>query len=289
MEDQKIQPSFYANIPANVRYDKKLCANAKLLYGEITALTNKNGYAWAGNEYFADLYEVSLKTVSRWVSQLETEGYIKRVMIYKENSKEIKQRHIYINQNGVFENVSTGEDKKEDTYGQKCQVGGDKKEEDITTSFNTTFNNLKDIVPAKAETAVQVNKMPDEMINMILNYFTNKMEKARPFGKSDSTIKLLDALYKAGHKDIGMYQFVIDNKYNQWINDDKMKQYLKPGTIFAKSNFEKYLDEDEITVINKNNNESQTFRFGGIAYGEETSSGNTRFDGHILPKQIEGY
>lgn len=69
-------PTFYAIIPANVRYCKGLKANAKLLYGEITALCNKDGYCWAENSYFADLYEVSEETVSRWISQLKSFGFI---------------------------------------------------------------------------------------------------------------------------------------------------------------------------------------------------------------------
>jgi DnaD/phage-associated family protein len=70
------QQSYYAVIPANVRYDDELSANAKLLYGEITCLCNKEGYCWATNGYFAKLYNVSKVTVSRWITQLKDKGYI---------------------------------------------------------------------------------------------------------------------------------------------------------------------------------------------------------------------
>lgn len=71
-----MEPSFYAIIPADVRYDERLKPNAKLLYGEITALAQREGFCWAGNDYFADLYKVSTETISRWISQLKNCGYI---------------------------------------------------------------------------------------------------------------------------------------------------------------------------------------------------------------------
>ena len=88
------QPSFYAVIPANVRYDKRLKPSAKLLYGEITALAGKEGFCWSKNEYFADLYEVSLETVSRWISQLVLFGYLSVEI----NKNEGNSRKIFINQ-----------------------------------------------------------------------------------------------------------------------------------------------------------------------------------------------
>lgn len=70
------KPSYYAIIPANVRYDKDLCANAKLLYGEITSLCNEKGYCWATNQYFANLYEVSDRTIQNLLKQLVEKNYI---------------------------------------------------------------------------------------------------------------------------------------------------------------------------------------------------------------------
>ena len=64
------QPNYYSILTADVRYDKELTPNAKLLYSEITALSNKTGACWASNGYFAELYNVSKITISRWVNQL---------------------------------------------------------------------------------------------------------------------------------------------------------------------------------------------------------------------------
>ena len=92
-EENKI--NYYAIIPATVRYDKNLKPAEKLLYGEITALANKNGYCYAKNRYFANLYEVSIETVSRWISHLQQLGYIKIKVVRNEN-KEVIERYIYI-------------------------------------------------------------------------------------------------------------------------------------------------------------------------------------------------
>lgn len=73
-------PSYGAYIPAPVRYDKRLPPAVKLLYGEITALSNAEGYCWAGNQYFATLYDVDKKTVSAWISLLHKLGYISVVL-----------------------------------------------------------------------------------------------------------------------------------------------------------------------------------------------------------------
>jgi hypothetical protein len=93
MENKK---NYYAIIPANVRYSKNLKANEKLMYGELTALANDKGFCYASNEYFAKLYDVSKVSVSKWVSNLAKNDFIRLKMIYLPKSKQIKERRIYI-------------------------------------------------------------------------------------------------------------------------------------------------------------------------------------------------
>tara|TARA_Y100001963_G_C6755156_1_gene436405 strand:- start:1066 stop:1752 length:687 start_codon:yes stop_codon:yes gene_type:complete len=70
------KPSYYAILPANVRYDSNITQFAKLLYAELTALSNKHGYCWANNTYFAQLYETTPRTVQRALNDLEKNNYI---------------------------------------------------------------------------------------------------------------------------------------------------------------------------------------------------------------------
>ena len=93
MENKK---NYYAIIPAPVRYCKKLKANEKLMFGELTALANEKGFCYASNDYFANLYDVSKTSVSKWISNLEKNKFIRLKMIYQKGTKQIKERRIYI-------------------------------------------------------------------------------------------------------------------------------------------------------------------------------------------------
>ncbi|MBM0800652.1 DnaD domain protein, partial [Staphylococcus epidermidis] len=89
------QPNYYSIIPAHVRYDKELKPMEVIMYGELTALSNKYGYSYASNNYFAELYNVHKKTVSTWISHLKEKGYIDTVVIRDENMT-VTERRIYI-------------------------------------------------------------------------------------------------------------------------------------------------------------------------------------------------
>jgi hypothetical protein len=93
-KENEPRPSYYAVIPATVRYHKKVPAGAKLLYGEISSLCNKKGCCWAGNAYFAELYQTSERTVINWINILRKYGYISVSFSYVPGKKEIQSRFI---------------------------------------------------------------------------------------------------------------------------------------------------------------------------------------------------
>lgn len=89
-------PGYYAVIPAQVRYDDRLSGKAALLYGEITALASAEGYCWASNSYFAELYHVQPATIRAWIRALEVCGHIRREELRDPETNELIQRRLWI-------------------------------------------------------------------------------------------------------------------------------------------------------------------------------------------------
>ena len=90
------KPAYWAVIPATVRYDPDLPANAKLMYGEIQALATAEGYCWATNEYFAQLYGLSIRTVRGLVSKLASKDHILVEVLRSPETNEVLERRIWV-------------------------------------------------------------------------------------------------------------------------------------------------------------------------------------------------
>ena len=101
-----VKVNYYSVVPAEVKYNNKLTERAKLIYGEISSLSNKMGYCFATNGYFAKLYKCTNRTIQNAISKLQEKGFIK-VVIENRN-----QRKIYIttNKNNQIQVVSNKND-----------------------------------------------------------------------------------------------------------------------------------------------------------------------------------
>jgi len=167
------KPNYYAIIPADVRYDKNLKPNAKLIYGEITCLSNKNGYCNASNNYFSALFEVTPQAVSNWVKSLEKLGYVS--VSYEYENNRVKERRIYLQ--GVSINIDRVSIK--DSRGINKSIGGyQQKFKDNNTSNNNTSNN---IIGRKTDFKKSLHPFLDsyskDILNEFFDYWTEKGDR----------------------------------------------------------------------------------------------------------------
>lgn len=162
--------SYYAIIPANVRYDKELCPNAKLLYGEISALCKKEGYCWSSNDYFAELYDVSKKSISTWISQLVNSNYIQKQIVYKQGTKEILMRKLYISDGfKITKNKeeilpTPMEEKFHDPMEEKFLNPTEEKVKDKDTSSSLIIQGRKDGKNIQTSTSISPNDLETDGI-----------------------------------------------------------------------------------------------------------------------------
>lgn len=113
-------PTYHTHLPATVRLDQSLSAHARLLYSEISALCDQQGYCWASNQYFASLYGVKRKAISRWIQQLSEHGYIRLEISQSEgNLRRIYPTNYPLNRDELSSQAETGHPQKEDGYPPK--------------------------------------------------------------------------------------------------------------------------------------------------------------------------
>ena len=126
------KPGYWAVIPAGVRYNEQIPPNAKLLYAEISSLTQEDGYCWATNEYFQKVFGFSERSVQRLIRALEEAGYIRI-----ENG-DSKKRKIYAGINPLHGQNPNGDKNGTVEPRQKCHRYPDK---NVTVDEKHIINN----------------------------------------------------------------------------------------------------------------------------------------------------
>ena len=135
------KPGYWAVLPSNVRYDDRLRPNEKILYAEITALASKDGYCWADNRYFAELYGMAEHSIQTFIRDLEKHGYITVEVVQKGNQRQPERRRIWID-SGAFDRFrsvlnKTEQGENEGAPSQKIRAPSQK----IQTTLNNNKNN----------------------------------------------------------------------------------------------------------------------------------------------------
>lgn len=94
MEEEQEKPAYYSIITADVRYDKTITPNAKLLYGDIVSLCNEQGFVWLNNRQLSLRCDASPQLITKWIKILADKSYIN---INKNENivNELKAKHLF--------------------------------------------------------------------------------------------------------------------------------------------------------------------------------------------------
>lgn len=230
-------PSYYSILTADVRYDPRLkkYADCKILFSEITALSNKFGYCKASNKYFAQLYDRPIPTISKWINILKGLGYLEIKMIYKENSNQILERRMFPITTPINAGVNTYSRTHEGGIHAdvKTPINADVKDNNI--NINNTSNNNSTTTSTgdnqQEQTAYEFMQSLGVELNPI--QYDDFMEYSRTYG--DDLVK--QAAHRAAQK----------NTYPKWSSiENTLKTYLNHGikTVKAAVAFDKEFEND---------------------------------------------
>ena len=174
------KPNFFSVIPAKIKYDKNLSPMSRLLYGDIAALANREGYCWATNAYFASLYEVAISTVSNWIRELSEAGYIYSIV------EDGYKRRLLLNCNFGNQENQNGDSKIENSD-SKTYGGGTKKisknesnsisdmtEIDLNNTSNNTSNNTLNITEKNSFKKPSLTEIKDYLLENNLDIDAEK-------------------------------------------------------------------------------------------------------------------
>ena len=223
--------NYFAIIPAEVRYDKDLRPNEKLLYGEITALTKQTGECWASNNYFSELYNVKSNAIAVWIRHLKEKGYID--IEYKYKGKEIQQRIIKI---GGIQKDSTWYSKEYGGSNKKIVGGIQKDKENNIIINNININNKKENVKRK-------RFFDDENLNNIFIEFLDLRKKLNAVNTDRAINSLLKKL--ESYNDDIKYKMIEQSIIYSWKGIFEYKPTKEEIKKQKELEIEKWLMEEE--------------------------------------------
>ena len=229
MEIQEQVPSFYAVLTADVRYSKDINAFEKILYAEITAMTHKTGYCWASNEYFANVFTVSERTISRAIGKLEKHGFV--ITFIRTNGKK-SQRMIKIS----LDRIVTDKTELSEQVDKNVYDPLDKNVYYNNTSINNNSNKRID-KKSKQDNILEslsyvINELGEKKKELLIEWLNYKKEK-KPYTVKSSVEKLIRQFGKESVEKIeavvdksiqSEYQGLFWDSYVETKEDDSDKE-----------------------------------------------------------------
>lgn len=199
--------------------DKNLTLKAKGLLSQMLSLPETWNYTIPGLVAINKEKETSIKNA---LDELKENHYLIVTKLYPNQTNSGRYEYIY----DIYEYP------KQEVEKQDLENLGVENLDIENIGLNKILNNKK------TNNKILNNKEIYKEIIDYLNEITGKKYK-----HTDSTIKLIKARLNEGFT-FDDFKKVIDKKTKDWKNDSKMKDYLRPQTLFG-TKFEGYLNQED--------------------------------------------
>ena len=215
---------------------REIGLNEAIMLQQIHYWLLKSGNEFEGARWFYKTLEEwqtefpfwSTMTIRRTLGSLEKQKIIK---IGNFNKKKFDKTKWYTID---YQRVNRRCVQNEQTMCSSCTDGCVQSEQTYTREYTetTTENNGSEEKPLKVVWTEETNHIID---------YLNKRTGKKYSVKTKKTAQLVHKLLDNGFT-VEDFERVIDIKCKQWLNNEKMNQYLRPRTLFSEK-FEDYLNE----------------------------------------------
>lgn len=222
-------------IPAEIWLKKDLTLLEKNLWAEIDSLDRQDG-CYATNEYFAEFFGVSLRSVTRAVGRLIENGYVRaagwrnRLRVLRSNVK------------AQFE-LPFESDQNDESRPHPRQIGESGQIGESTIANLASYSGQNDHQISLEITKKEKERLSRPDMLRILQVLQEARGSRQALKLTTSRERQLKALAKDGAT-VADFQTVIQFKKGDrspfWR--DNFKTYMTPETLFRPSNFWKYLE-----------------------------------------------
>ena len=214
--------------------------NEAIILQQIHYWLNQSNHNHDGKKWIYNTYDDwnkqfpfwSVMTIRRTITSLEKQNLI---LIANYNKAGFDKTRWYSINYPVVESVNRRCVQNEQTICSKRTDG----------SVQNEQTNTRDYTENTTENISMSDKSDAAPYKTIIEHLNKKVNKKFSY-KAESNRKLIRARFNEGYT-LDDFIRVIDIKTDEWINDDKMKNYLQPSTLFRTSNFDKYLNQEPLT------------------------------------------
>lgn len=222
----------YGYSPKKITRDASLSIEAKAIYAYLASFADEEGKAYPGIELICHELNISENRFHKHKKRLIDHGYIS---VYRERKESGWGNNIYClsGYSVTRQNVGIRNEGIQNVGIQNVGIGNEGTiiTSLINTSLINTNLNKKELVEQK----------PDPIpYREIIDYLNQKAGKSFKHSAAGNK-KVIKARWNEGYK-LDQFKRVVDNKCQDWLNDEKMSQYLQPSTLFG-NKFDQYLNQ----------------------------------------------